>query len=312
MYSSMVNYNRKYVATIIYLDGFTMDERKVIQSLLSQFEKERDQGNRALKQLPRGVLRLTRNGPGRISIFREYNYEGKRKRKGIRRDEPLIYQLAHKAYLQEKLRRLNSNIETLKHFGRTLESLDPEDILRSLPAHYDMLDAARVIDPRSDHVLDYPRPVYDGSVPPRRVTLTTGGLAPQVWAELPYCANTKHMERLIHRTGKGVRFRSKGEGLSLEKYDALHLFYHYDEVIEINGQYRSPDGILARRDRKLIFHEHAGMRDDGYREDLMDKLALYASAGIRLGENLIVTFDDEKGGVNMELVEAMLRDRMFS
>ena len=54
------------------------------------------------------------------------------------------------------------------------------------------------------------------------------------------------------------------------------------------------------------------MRDDGYREDLMDKLALYASAGIRLGENLIVTFDDEKGGVNMELVEAMLRDRMFS
>ena len=109
-----------------------------------------------------------------------------------------------------------------------------------------------------------------------------------------------------------MRFRSKGEGLSLEKYDALHLFYHYDEVIEINGQYRSPDGILARRDRKLIFHEHAGMRDDGYREDLMDKLALYASAGIRLGENLIVTFDDEKGGVNMELVEAMLRDRMFS
>ena len=31
------------------------------------------------------------------------------------------------------------------------------------------------------------------------------------WARLPYCANTKNMDHLIHRTAKGLWTRSKGE-----------------------------------------------------------------------------------------------------
>ena len=97
-----------------------MDETKVIQAMLSEFEKEKALSNRALKQLPRGDLRVTRNGPGRISFFREYRYESTKKRKGIGRDEEMIYRLAHKAFLQEKVRRLDENIRRLRQMKTDL------------------------------------------------------------------------------------------------------------------------------------------------------------------------------------------------
>lgn len=289
-----------------------MNETKVIQALLSEFEKEKALSNRALKQMPRGDLRITRNGPRRISIFREYRYESAKKRKGIGRDEEMIYRLAHKAFLQEKIRRLDENIRRLRRMKTNLLSLDPAEILSVMPAHFDMLDAARVIDPGSADRIGYPNPVFDKSVPPRRAPLNTGDLSPQEWARLPYCANTKNMDRLIHRTAKGLRTRSKGEVAVVERYDAMKIPYHYDEVIEIGGRLRSPDIGFARPDRKIIYHEHAGLKTQEYQDELMDKLRLYASAGIRLGDNLILTFDDENGGINLQLVDALIRDRYYA
>ena len=289
-----------------------MDETKVIQAMLSEFEKEKALSNRVLKQLPRGNLRVTRNGPGRISFFREYRYESTKKRKGIGRDEEMIYRLAHKAFLQEKVRRLDENIRRLRQMKTDLLSLDPADILSTMPAHFDLLDAKRVIEAEKADRLDYPNPVFDKSIPPRKAPLHTGDLSPREWARQPYCANTKNMDHLTHRTAKGLWTRSKGEVAIVERYDALEIPYHYNEVLDFNGRQRSPDFGFARPDRKIIYHEHAGLKTQEYRDGLMDKLQLYASAGIRLGDNLILTFDDENGGINLQLVEALIRDRYFS
>lgn len=286
-----------------------MDEAKVIQSLLSEFEKERALGNKALKQLPRGDLRITRNGPGRISIFREYYYENTRKRKGIGSDKELVYQLAHKAFLQEKLRRLDENILRLRQMKTDLLSLDPADILAALPKHFDILEPQRIIAPDAGNKLDYPNPVFNKSILAKYAPLDTGGLTPYEWACRPYRANTSNPEHLIHRTSKGVWTRSKGEVLVIERYDALNIPYHYDEVIELeDGVFRSPDIIAARADRRLIYHEHAGYQTDDYQQGLLEKLQLYAAAGIYLGVNLILTFDDENGGINLPLVDALIRD----
>ena len=98
----------------------------------------------------------------------------------------------------------------------------------------------------------------------------------------------------------------------MERYDAMKIPYHYDEVIEIGGRLRSPDIGFARPDRKIIYHEHAGLKTQEYQDELMDILRLYASAGIRLGDNLILTFDDENGGINLQLVDALIRDRYYA
>ena len=287
-----------------------MDETKVIQTLLLEFEQERILSNSALKQLPRGDLRITRNGPGRISFFREYRYETAKKRKGIGRDENMIYLLAHKAFLQEKIRRLDHNISVLRKKKTELLPLDPAEIVACLPKHFDLLETKRIIEPGITDKSDYPNPVFDKSIPPRHAPLDTGGLSPLDWARLPYCANTKNMEHLIHRAARGFYSRSKGEVAVLDRYDALGVPYHYDEVIEIGGHYCSPDIVATRADCRLIYHEHAGLKSDGYREDLQEKLRLYASAGIVLGDNLILTFDNEYGGINVPLADALIRDRL--
>ncbi|MCR4669189.1 MAG: hypothetical protein K5774_07495 [Clostridia bacterium] len=273
-------------------------------------EKERAIINKAVRKLPRGELRVWKNGSGRISQFRQYQYEGETHLKGIGRDLEQVYALAHKAYLIAKLRRLEENMRILKAGSRKLLSLDPEDILRDLPKNYGVLDLLRVIEPATAAAADRPNPVFDRSVRPVPAALDLGSSDVREWASRPYCANTKNLHLKVHTTSKGVACRSKNEVLMLEKYDSLSVPYHYDEVVFLKDRYASPDVIFPDPDGRLIYHEHAGLRSDGYLRDLADKVRSYASCGILPGDNLIVTFDHEDGGINMDLIESLIRDRL--
>ena len=287
-------------------------DHNAIQSLLIDLEKERQIINKALRKLPRGTLRIWRNGGGRIMRFREYYYEKEKKLKSLGREDPLVYALAHKKYLTEKLRRIEENIRVIQKSGRRLLSLDPADILASLPAHYDLLDPVRVIDPDSFRPKDYPNPVFDKSILPRPAALKLIGQSAEEWARTPYAANTINLHLKIHTTSRGILCRSKNEVLLLEGYDALGIPYHYDEVVLLEDRYVSPDTIFPSRSGRLIYHEHAGLRTDGYLADMKDKLQAYISCSIIPGDNLIVTFDHDDGGINMELIMQLIKDKYNS
>ena len=284
-------------------------DKEAIRLMLGHLEKERVQTNKALRKLPRGMLRIWKNGSGRTMQFRQYQYEGKTRLKSIGSDPEQVYALAHKTYLMEKLRRIEANLRILKAEGSKLLSLDPEEILRSLPKNYGTLNPLRVVDPDAVKSPDYPHPVFDKSIVPKPAALSIGRMDAREWAAQPYCANTKNLHQKIHTTGRGVACRSKNEALILEKYDALKILYHYDEVVLLPDGYVSPDVIFPDPYGMLIYHEHAGMRTESYLNDLADKIQAYAACGILPGYNLIVTFDHEDGGVNMDMIEALLRDK---
>ena len=98
--------------------------------------------------------------------------------------------------------------------------------------------------------------------------------------------------------------------LNAGEYDRRGIFYHYDEVIEIDGEYISPDMIGLRSDGWFIYQEHLGLQDMSYTSDMIRKLILYRKAGILLGKNLFITFDDKNGGINMDLIRASI-DAMY-
>ena len=127
---------------------------------------------------------------------------------------------------------------------------------------------------------------------------------------MPYRENTKNLERKIHRANKGFYTRSKSEVLITGEYDRREIYYHYDEVIEIDGKWISPHVIGLRFDGWLIYQEHLGLQDELYSSDTIRKLILYQKAGIVLGKNLFLTFDDANGAINMELIRASI-DTMF-
>ena len=60
----------------------------------------------------------------------------------------------------------------------------------------------------------------------------------------------------------------------------------------------------------LIYHEHAGLQTEEYLNDFSEKIQAYAACGILPGHNLIVTFDHDDGGINMDMIESLIKDKM--
>jgi len=262
---------------------------------------------------------LSRCPQGELKIVEEHNYiryihtthDGSvRKRTAISKNPKLIGKLAHKTYLEEKKARLAENIRLIDSILKKSRSLDVSDILAALPWRFHMLDSGIVINGSSSKY-NWPFPIRNGSVPPRAAALTTGGLTPEEWGALPYCENTAFLERKTQLTSRGVACRSKSEVAILEKYDAFHIPYHYDEMVIFGNRAFAPDLIAARFDGTLAYHEHFGLSDPDYRRKSNWKMDLYDAEGIRPGKNLICTYDREDGSINMELIEAQIRDMFF-
>ena len=93
----------------------------------------------------------------------------------------------------------------------------------------------------------------------------------------------------------------------MELYYKLGIPHHYDELLVMNGRQISPDFNGARADGTIIYHEHAGLHSDEYRVRDEQKRHNYADAGILPGVNLIYTYDDENGNLNMKLAEEQLK-----
>ena len=286
-----------------------MDHTKTLELMLSALKGQRKTLNNELKRLPKGTLMISSNGK-RLSIFNIGEPYSRSHPKGIGKDKELVAKLARKAYIMEQLRRINTDIALLEKLLKRNLPLDTKSLLKAMPKHFDALDSRKLIQPADHQAQPWPNPSRSASLLPRHVALFLEGMTPQEWAVLPYKENTKNLEHKIHRTNRGFYARSKSEVLITGEYDCRDLFYHYDEVIEIDGQYVSPDVIGLRSDGAFIFHEHLGLQDMSYSGEMIRKLITYRKGGIILGKNLFFTYDDESGGINMEMVRASI-DAMF-
>ncbi|MDO4485441.1 MAG: hypothetical protein Q4C46_02490 [Bacillota bacterium] len=113
-------------------------------------------------------------------------------------------------------------------------------------------------------------------------------------------------EKRIHRSPLGTMVRSKSE-LSIATFlDLKGLSYKSDELLILEGHEYYPDFIIYRRsDGKIIIWEHLGMMDDpAYAEKVIHKLTVYSRNGYRLGDNLILTYDDN-GSLDMTTLNSI-------
>ena len=103
--------------------------------------------------------------------------------------------------------------------------------------------------------------------------------------------------------------RSKSEAAILDRYNYFKIYCHYDEiVVSYNGVRKSPDFIGMREDGKVIFHEHFGLMNQAeYRNAYKSKLAFYELNGIVPWDNLIITFDNPNGSIDVSMIDAQLK-----
>ncbi|MCR4805154.1 MAG: hypothetical protein K5981_05815 [Clostridia bacterium] len=174
----------------------------------------------------------------------------------------------------------------------------------ALPKHFELIPDDWLLG-RSRNALC---PVLDGSLAPEPIGTMFRGNSPATWMRTPYRANASYPEDLIHRTSNGFSCRSKSEAGITGVYDELGIPFHYDEELAIRMETIAPDFRGIRGDGAFIYHEHWGLQSDGYIRRNLGKLHKYASEGILLGRNLLITCDDESGGLNLSLIREQIRD----
>lgn len=287
-----------------------MNYLKTLENLLSALKGQRKMLNKELRRLQKGKLMISSNGK-RLSFFDIGDPHSRVHPKGIGRNQDKIYQLARRAYLTEQILLFDTNIALLEKAIAGSFSLETKEILAAMPKHFNVLDDKRLIQPAQKETAAWPNPVRDPRIYPKKAILKLKDITPQEWAAMPYRENTKNLERKIHRANRGFYARSKSEVLITGEYDRREIYYHYDEVVEIDGEWLSPDVIGLRFDGWLIYQEHLGLQDDLYSADTIRKLVLYRKAGIILGKNLFFTFDDANGAINMDLVRASIETMFF-
>lgn len=121
-------------------------------------------------------------------------------------------------------------------------------------------------------------------------------------------------DRLIHRTRRGELVRSKSEVIIADLLYSKDLDYEYEQkLVAPDGTSRYPDFTIEDSETGVtVFWEHLGMLfDPVYRSRWERKLDWYGSQDIRLADQngerqLLVTQDDERGGIDSAAIESLI------
>lgn len=118
-------------------------------------------------------------------------------------------------------------------------------------------------------------------------------------------------ERLIHHTIEGEMVRSKSEVIIANCLHYNELEYEYESALELEpGKTLRPDFKVVNGDTGDVWYwEHCGMMTDPkYVKRWKDKKKFYEKHGIVEGKNLIVTYDDENGGLDSAYIDKLVKD----
>lgn len=261
------------------------------------------------------LTELSTTPEGRLSVFTtddrircniETYVDGKRTRKGIKKDGELVKALSRKELLSTRLHALDNNVHCLEGIisKMTDDSIDAAfnklpSKLKTLPQDYFFPQNNKTINPSYD----------DTQIQELATSVPISFLS--VWGSLPYRVNNYHDEQKTVIMADGLRVRSKSEASLIELYRKNNIAIHYDEILSYPGGKISPDIIALRDDGKLIYHEHCGLvNDQAYIEHHNRKMEIYASCNIVPWDNLIITYDLPNGGLDIALAEAEIKSKL--
>jgi len=123
-------------------------------------------------------------------------------------------------------------------------------------------------------------------------------------------------DNLIHKTSTDIPVRSKSELIIYDKLHTYGLNPEYEQPLKIGHVEKYPDFTIEDEDSGITYYwEHCGMMyDPRYRDRWERKKSWYYENGILPweeggGENgqLIVTQDDEKGGISSKSIDDLIR-----
>lgn len=265
-----------------------------LKILLEEMENKLKLCKDELQQCPPGELYQVVRGGKRTFFQATKDKQGRYKRKTITGDRQMVTLLARKVYLREEAAELEKAMKLVRQFLRQYQPVTAETILAGLPHRFQDLPKDWFFTSQNTQF--------------RRSQETDADR----WAKAPYRQSGYRPEGRTKITSRGLHVRSMAEVVCCERFYHHNLAFRYEAVVEIDGYAFAPDfTIMRRRDGKLFFWEHCGRpHDPEYMRRHKWKLEVYEKAGIVPWDNLIVTYGDRDGNVDVREIEAAILNRL--
>lgn len=259
------------------------------KELLESTEQRLAECERELIKCPDGYLASRDvDNPKVVAPYKHcFKKGGKDASNAVGEDDPVMYALARKKYLQNEKRILESNISVLQHAMKNYKDPTPENVMQTLRRVYAGLPEKYFLPPFSRESLD--------------------------WMLEPYERDMTYSQHNVIPTSLGIKVKSKSERDILEELLSFGLPTRSEEII-YSGPYKlAPDFTIKRpSDGELIYWEHFGRMDDPkYRSSFMWKLKEYEKMGIYPGKNLIITFEGDGQFLSIAEIHEIIKSKIL-
>lgn len=265
-----------------------MEITSELAQIMSEIAVRKEIVIKQLSQSPKcDLLRSFNNG--KPAVFEvTHTKEGKRVRKTITGDKDRQLAIAKRYALEYELGKLRKT------------ELILQDAL-SMAADVGELGAQRFL-----------MTTYDWIHKEDAEKLCFGDSAADAWAAAPYEQTDYLADQRRIVTSTGLYVRSKSEALIAETLEKYHIPSRYEQVLNVGGALLVPDFTIRRGDGRLFYWEHEGLTNSRqYLTRQRRKEELYAGVGIVPWKNLIVTYDNEDGCIDLRIVEAEIRSKLL-
>ena len=282
-----------------------MSYKEEFEMLLERIDERRTLCFRELKHLPVGELHIEKSGKYQ-QVRRYYKRNEKWVRESVGRDSELLSLLKRRTYYEKEIEILNEDYKTLRDAAALLNGNDFETIVKRMRNRVtDLSFEDTVLSEKSGLLI--PRPVEDPDIPVRELELELGDADLMDWAVMPYRANSSYLENKQHIGATGLCYRSRAE-LNIFEHIIIKRKQpvHYDELIDIDGEWFSPDGITTNAAGKIRLIEYMEMENPEYLRSSARKLEAYRRKGFVPGRNLIILSSETNGFINIPKLDKIL------
>lgn len=226
------------------------------------------------------------------NMIQFYRGVSNKAKKYLRKDDPLISQLAQKEYDQSVLDSAKQEVELIRRLTAFYDKKgDPE-------SQYDRMLAAKRsrVKPFREPDDEYVRKWLAEPFPKFEITDASQGEYPNYYND------------------DGVKMRSKSELIIADVLRKKGIPYRHEYPLNLLDPETQrmktvfPDFMILRvRDRKVLFWEHLGLleKPDYFRKNIL-KIRTYEMNGYLPGYSLIVSFETSFAPLNIKLVEQMI------
>lgn len=257
---------------------------EMMQKEVIRYKEQYTRMQKELRKLPKGSLTIDRHG----NLCRYIKDRGKQYRVILPPHEyRLIIALKKRRYIKAGMYILEKRIKACEKFLEMAQLYDPRKIEAELPVQYRGMQGIDVF--------------------------LRGDINVEEWIKKPHRRNPRSIAT-PHYTAGGVVVRSKSEAIIGTRLEERKVLFRPEPEIQLRSYKAYPDfEIFQEKHRRLVYWEHLGMIDDeGYMFSNLRKLEDYAEHGIRLGDNLFITYESKSRPFSIADADAKLNEILRS